>query len=211
MDVSSPIRAVVPTLEAHVLTVLAQTSRPLTGRQVHRLAGQGSESGVRAVLSRLAHQGVVRTDRAGRAILYTGNREHLTWSAIRSLTSIRRTLVERLKEEIDAWVQQPLNAALFGSAARGDGDDDSDIDLLIVSPHGTELTAWERQIDSLSERVALWTGNHCQIYEIDLSELRVHVASAEPIVSEWKSDAIHLGGAQISALISNGEATSGSA
>ena len=204
MDISSPITAVIPTLDAHVLTVLAQTTRPLTGRRIHQLAGHGSESGVRAVLGRLARQGIVHTQRAGQAILYTGNRDHLAWNAIHSLTAIRRVLVDRLAEEIATWDVPPVGAAVFGSAARGDGNADSDIDLLIVSPDGADETDWERQIDSLSERVILWTGNHCQIYQIDLAELRDHVANAEPIVSEWRTDAIDLAGEPINDLLSGG-------
>jgi hypothetical protein len=48
-------------LEGEVLSVLAGTSKPLTGREVARLARRGSDRGLRLALNRLAEQGIVDT------------------------------------------------------------------------------------------------------------------------------------------------------
>ena len=40
--------------------------------------------------------------------------------------------MERLRETIRGWRPRPVYACVFGSAARGDGGPDSDIDLLVV-------------------------------------------------------------------------------
>jgi hypothetical protein len=82
-----------------VLAVLAHTRRPLTGRQVHQLAGAGSESGVRKVLARLTAQGLVHVSEAGQAKLYVANREHVTHQkATAAIRQARRLLdaAERL-------------------------------------------------------------------------------------------------------------------
>jgi predicted nucleotidyltransferase len=43
-------------------------------------------------------------------------------------------LWSRFRREIDSWRPKPLYACVFGSAARGDGSVESDIDLLLVHP-----------------------------------------------------------------------------
>ena len=82
MDVSHPIRSIIPTLDAPVLEVLARTRRRLSGREVHRLAGTGSVRGVQLVLARLVAQGLGDAEEHAGAILYAANRAHLAWPAI---------------------------------------------------------------------------------------------------------------------------------
>lgn len=74
MDVTRPYTAICPTLDNDVLSVLGGTSRPLTGREVSRLASRKSHTGVRAVLNRLSEHGLVDRTEAGRALLFTLNR-----------------------------------------------------------------------------------------------------------------------------------------
>jgi predicted nucleotidyltransferase len=213
MDLARPITAVVPTLDGPVLQTLARTTHPLTGRQVHRISGTGSEAGVRKVLNRLEAHGVVYATRSGQALVYVANRDHIVWPAIEVLTRIRETLLERLRAELTAWPLRPITAALFGSAARGDGAVGSDIDLLVVSPAGVGAEAdghdqWRDQLDSLREHVTAWTGNPCQIYELDLGEFDAHVRHRERIVAEWKRDAIALHGEPVSRLVAQAVARS---
>jgi Nucleotidyltransferase domain len=70
-------------------------------------------------------------------------------STLEPLTGDLRTeLLRRIRSRIAGWPVQPLHASLFGSAARADGNLDSDIDLLIVSPRGSgdEDEAWCAQV-----------------------------------------------------------------
>lgn len=205
VDVGHPIAAVLPTLDGPVLEVLARTSRPLTGREVHRIAGVGSESGVRLVLNRLAEQGLVTATQAGKATLYVGNRDHIAWPAVESLTSLRRTLFDRLRNAAEAWDAKALTVAVFGSAARGDGDTSSDIDILIIRPNA-EPERWAAQIDTLREQVTAWTGNPCQVYELTTSEYAQHVQAQEPIVAEWRRDAVIVAGAPLAQIDTTGAA-----
>ena len=50
------------------------------------------------------------------------------------LAGLRNELWRRFREEFSGWRPMPRYAAVFGSAARGDGDEGSDIDLLLVHP-----------------------------------------------------------------------------
>lgn len=203
MDLTHPIRAAIPSLDGPVLEVLTRTTRPLTGREVHRLAGVGSENGVRAVLARLASQGVVLADARAKAVFYTLNREHLATPAIESLANLRTALVDRLRSSIAGWEVPPVHASLFGSVARGDAGIDSDVDLLLV--RATRVLAvkavWLVQTDRLARAVHAWTGNHCQIYELSRRELSQHVSAREPLVESWRRDTITLYGPDVTQLL----------
>jgi predicted nucleotidyltransferase len=203
MDVSHPIRAVVPTLDGPVLEVLAGTTRPLTGPEIQRLAGVGSPNGVRRVLTRLAEQGIVRANQHSAATFYSANREHLAWPAIEELVGIRRALFERIEHLIAGWEAAPLHASLYGSMARAGGDSGSDIDILLVRPQGIdeEDPPWAEQIDELRHKVTDWTGNHCHAFQLDLERLAQHVKADDPLVQEWIRDARTLAGASFKALV----------
>lgn len=189
MDVGRPITSVIPTLDGPVLEVLARTTHPLTGRDVHRLARAGSESGVRLVLNRLSGQGLVTATPAGKATLYVANRNHLAWPSVEGLTQLRQQLLEHLRDLAASWAAKPLTVAVFGSAARGDGDAASDIDILTIHPDSVD-EIWERQIDDLRDRVAEWTGNVCQVYDLTEPEYHQHLKTDEPIVQEWRNDSV---------------------
>lgn len=201
MDVSHPVRGVIPTLDAPVLEVLAGTTKPLSGREVYRLAIAGSDRGVRLVLNRLVAQGLAVADAHAGSTLYVANRAHLAWPAIESLVGLRATLLDRLRDLIGGWPVTPVHASLFGSAARGDGDERSDIDVLIVRPDASPDDAWEAQLDALRSWVLESTGNRCQIFDVDRSRFAEHVAAADPLVDAWRREGIHLVGTSIETLV----------
>jgi hypothetical protein len=203
MDVSHPIRSIIPTLDAPVLEALAGTTRRLSGREVHRLAGTGSVRGVQLVLARLVAQGLVSAEEHAGVTLYAANREHLAWPALEALVGLRRKLLERIREAVAGWAIAPLHVSLFGSAARRDGDAGSDIDLLIVRSdavaEGDE--AWEGQLDALRDGVAAWTGNRCQAFALDRARLAAHIAADDPLVESWLHDAVPLAGESLRTLV----------
>lgn len=204
MNLSRPIAAVIPTLDGPVLQALAGTTAPVTGRHVHRMAGTGSEAGVRKVLGRLVDQGLVRVSEAGSSLLYVANREHLAWPAVESLAALRRLLFTRIEAAIAGWDPKPLHASVFGSAARGDGDIRSDIDLFVIRPARTaeDGEPWAGQVDRLRRAVEDWTGNPCQVFQLDMDRLAEHVAVSDRLLDEWRRDAITVYGDEPRRIIS---------
>ncbi len=202
MDVAHPIRGIIPTLDAPVIEVLAGTTRPLSGREVHRLAGTGSVRGVQLVLARLVRQGLVLAEERGGAILYIANRDHLAWPALEELVRLKLRLHTRIAQETDSWPLRPLHVSLFGSAARGDGDASSDFDVLIVRPDEIgSADQWDEQVDRLRERVQAWTGNRCQVFDVGRERLAEHVAAQDPLVDAWLTDGVHLMGTPLHDLV----------
>ncbi len=196
MDLGRPHRVLAHPLDGSVLAVLSATTRPLTGREVARLAPEGSQPAISKALGRLADGGLVQRREAGNALLYTLNRDHLAAPAAVLLANLRNVLIERLREETARWDVQPLHASIFGSAARRDGDTTSDIDLLIVRPEGTAVDdqQWQEQLDRLADAVERWTGNRASISELAESDLERLAEERPPVIEAISADAITLVG-----------------
>jgi hypothetical protein len=76
---------------------------------------------------------------------------------------------------------------------------------LVVRPAGGD-EVWEEQLDGLREHVTSWTGNPCQVYELTEQEFVQHVEAREPIVDEWRRDAVVVFGVPLTALAERGAA-----
>lgn len=203
VDVARPYTALCPSLESEVLVVLHGTTRPLTGREVARLARRGSQPGVRRALQRLVEHGLVDVREAGRALLYTLNRDHLAAPAVAILAAMRAELERRLRAEIEEWEIAPEHASIFGSAARGDGDTASDIDLFVVRPDQVDEgdSRWREQLDRLAADARRWTGNHVGISEVSKRELRRLRRERPPVIEDLRSDSVTLAGPAAQALL----------
>lgn len=195
MDVSRPFAAISPGVDADVLVVLAGSTKPRSGRELARRAGR-SNTGVQHVLDRLVEHGLVNREEVGRTFLYELNRDHLLAPTVEQMAGARAELVRRLRDAIDGWEVPPVHASLFGSAARGDGDASSDIDLLVVRPADVdpEDATWRDQLDELADSVRRWTGNNAGIAEVSEGELPRLRKDRPPVVEEVSEDAVDLAG-----------------
>lgn len=182
MDVSAPIRSVVPSLDGPVLAVLASTTAPVGLAEVHRLVGRASKSGVRQVLLRLVGEGLVHDVPGG----YLLNREHLAAPAVDLLANLHGELVARIRAETERWGPPVDLVGLFGSAARRDGDSSSDIDVLVVS----DAADLDDFVDRLADRVRTWTGNPAQILGLSRAALRRLRRAKEPITAAWDRELV---------------------
>lgn len=183
--------------------MLAGTTRPMTGREIARLMGRRSHSGVLAALNRLAEHGLVDREEAGRALLFTLNREHLAAPAVDLLTNMRGELFDRLRQAVNFWEIKAAHVSLFGSFARGEGGTTSDIDLFVVRPQGIdqEDPRWREQLDLLAREVQRWTGNPAGIAEVGRREIPRLRREEPPILAELRADAITIAGTEAAALL----------
>jgi len=196
MNLSHPWAPIRSPLDMEVVRVLRRTTRALTGREVARLVSVGSQPAVNAALRRLTDEGLVRADEAGNAYLHTLNREHLAAPAVDLLADIRSELERRVRAEIAGWKIAPVHVSIFGSAARGDGDTRSDIDLFVVRPTRVpdDDSRWRAQLDTLSDRVHAWTGNHAGLSEVSAATLPRLRRERPPVVEALRREAITLAG-----------------
>lgn len=197
---------IVNDLDAEVLRVLATASSPMNARQIWRIAGRGSEKGIRTAAQRLDGLGVITASRVGASDVYVLNNEHLAAAAIRALAGMRGALIDRIRGAVGDWEQPPVHVSLFGSAARGDGDAQSDIDLLVVRPDavGSDDESWRRQVDDLSSQILQWTGNHAGVLELSEREIRAAARSGRHSrLAELRRDAIDIAGSSLRQVVRN--------
>ncbi|MEV5967857.1 nucleotidyltransferase domain-containing protein [Kribbella sp. NPDC051952] len=197
MQFPEPVSSVIPGLHGRVLGVLARTGRPLTGRAVTSLLrAPASPSGVQKVLDDLVGNGVVIAEPAGRARLYTLNRNHVAYQAIDHLARLRDVLLERIKAEAETWELRAKAVWLFGSTARGQGDAHSDLDLLIVRPDKVDESdpRWLEQVETLAAHASLWSGNSCEVVEYSAQEVQELISHGERLVTELRRDAVPITG-----------------
>jgi hypothetical protein len=203
MDLTRPYSSVCPSLDGDVLRVLAATTLGLTGRQVALLTGRTSHSGVIKVLDRLVKQGLVDRVELNRTYLFSLNRDHLAASAVESLMELRSKLIDQTRSVAAAWTVQPVHLSMFGSAARGDGNSESDIDLFAVRAAVVpdDDGAWREQVEDLGRRVERWTGNPATVMEVSEAALGRFAAEGRPILSELRADGVLLAGRDVGALL----------
>jgi hypothetical protein len=224
MDLTDPTRAMTPTLDGPVLAVLARVGKPLTAGEVAAQTPRGSEIGVRKCLARLVEQGIVRATEMGRNRVHELNREHLGAPVAGLLAGLRLELWNRFRKTLGTWNPKPVYGCVFGSAARGDGDAQSDIDLLLVhaplpgetdprrrlgAPEAVggfaaefmtvqltdrQLAKWRRQVDQLRGLVHGWTGNPLQVLEMSTFQWADQQRRHSALFVELSRDAVEVVG-----------------
>jgi predicted nucleotidyltransferase len=186
MKTSHPISCVIPSVDGLVLEVLAGTTAPMPLVSVHMLARNASVSGVRKALLRLVDTGVVLQVPGG----FILNRDHLAADAVATLANMRSALFERIRAVTAEWSPAPSLVGMFGSAARREGDDESDIDLLVV----TESLDASGEAASLADAVERWTGNPCHVVALKPTDVRRMRRQREPVLATWQLDLVVLSG-----------------
>ena len=196
MDLGRPFGVITPTVDGDVLAVLARADASFTGREIHRLLGSRSQSGVQHVLRRLVEQGIVEAESVGRAKSYRLNRSHLAAPGVEVIARLRDEFLHRVRSQLAGWDKQPEYAALFGSAARNQMHLDSDIDLIVIRPDPIDAddSVWRDQSEALATAITTWTGNDARLLEVASAEARRAIARSVPLYVEIERDAIVLFG-----------------
>jgi hypothetical protein len=195
MDLGNPIRSVIPSAQGDVLAVLARTDQPLTGRRVAALTNRRvSQKGTNLALRALLEAGLVIVEDHPPAKLYSLNRRHLAANPIEELASLRDRLIEAMRAQLASWLIPAWGVWLFGSAARGDGDETSDIDVLVVRPDEVDDAdpRWLNQVERFVAAVTAWAGNSCEVVEYALSEFDALLSRDDRLACDIRSDGINL-------------------
>jgi predicted nucleotidyltransferase len=199
MDLANPMQSVIPSAHGAVLAVLARTDLPLSGHRIAQLTKpRFSQTRVNDVLRHLTESGVVLRERRPPSNLYRLNRDHVAVDGILQLARMSATLVARIRAELEKWSLPPQAAWLFGSAARGEGTEQSDIDIFLVLPasdlDSAAVDIWERQTEVLTEKIMAWSGNRCDVIEMEAAELSAAVERDDLLVRDLREQAVLLAG-----------------
>ena len=182
---------------AAVFRVLVGADAAFSIRHLARVAGISAPRAVE-IVNHASERGLITVEIAGRSRMCRFNRDHLAAGAVIELVTLRERTLRAIEAEIASWRIDPLHASLFGSAARGDGNSNSDLDLLLIRRLGEPEEEWEEQKYTSGARLKAMTGNHVSWFDISLTELKRAMRASEPIIAEWKKDSITLSGPPMS-------------
>jgi predicted nucleotidyltransferase len=199
MDLANPMQSVMPSAHGAVLAVLARTDLPLSGRRIAELTQpRFSQRRVNDVLRHLADSGIVLCEKRPPSNFYRLNHDHVAAEGILLLAGMSATLAARIRAELENWSIRPQAAWLFGSAARGEGTEQSDIDIFLVLPasdlDSAAVDIWERQTQALTEKIMAWSGNRCEVVEMEAAELSAAVDRNDLLVRDLREQAVTLAG-----------------
>jgi predicted nucleotidyltransferase len=184
MLLSEPFGGVIPGARGAVLSTLLRTDARLTGRQVHALVSdRHSLWSVQEALKSWAQLGVVHTQTIGRAVVHAINEDHFTVAPLRSLLDPMAALTETAAQIVGDRVEAVI---LFGSVARGEAHEGSDIDLAVIAQ-----SDWDGRID-LEDAIRRRLGNDCDALVFTAEDFARLAAAHEPVVDEILIDGIAL-------------------
>lgn len=187
---AKPLADLIPGPRGRVLVTMVQLEAPVTVRALARHAGVAPQTAL-SVVNDLRDAGLVFAQRAGQAQLVSLNRTHVLAAPLIALGRTRARLIERLSRELAGWVEL-AGAWLFGPAARGDGDRQSNIDILLVAKTSTDTTEWAEATGRLVDHVLSWTGNHAQLVEHSRGSFALLVRGDNRLVRAIREDSIAL-------------------
>lgn len=188
MHLQNPLRAICPALEADVLMVLIDGVPRSPGNLLRESGISGSVSGVRRCLERLEQGGVVSARNVGNRVEYSLNTRHMLSGLIVEALKAMERFVGFLAALIAGWDEHPLQVTLFGSAARRDMHNGSDIDLLLVVPDGASDQLYAA-ISDLAASAHQLTGNDVRPMVYEVSEIQ-----PAPIFDSIHRDGVHVFG-----------------
>lgn len=190
MFFGEPFGGLIPGALGAVLRVLLRTDVGFTGRQLHGLVSdEHSLWSVQKALKHLAAMGLVETVTIGRAGVHTLNEDHVAVPALRDLVDPIAMLRQVVADSVDAEV---VAVVLFGSIARGEGDESSDIDLAVVAPSN-----WNGYL-ALQDAVERRLGASCDVAIVTPQQWS---QAEEPLIAE-----LHRDGVIVTGTLPNAEA-----
>jgi predicted nucleotidyltransferase len=145
------------------------------GREIQRRTGLTPRS-LQTELARLESLGVVRRRHEGRLVRYELIQSNPRWSAL-------RTLIRELADPVDvvrnALADVPGIAAafVFGSFARGDTREDSDIDVFVIDDAIPEEQLARRTIDA-----EILLGREVSVVQMTRDELAQRIESGSSFI-----------------------------
>jgi predicted nucleotidyltransferase len=151
-----------------------------------KLGASVGKSRVIEVLNDLAHLGIVDREIVGSSHLFSINKDHLCYQALRVLTSPLPGLKRHIQRIVAGFQRAPLAVVIFGSVAKGSSLAGSDLDLLVIRPSQVppEDSAWVAQTLELVVQLERSTGYPVQLVEYSESEFQALVNRGARLITE---------------------------
>ena len=202
MDYVHPVQAVIPGAQGRVLAVLAQTTATLNLSTLARLAGVSVAQASR-VMPGLVELGLVERREIPPSSQFRLIRENVAAQAIIDLARSRDTALDRIGAAAAALPFPPVSVIVFGSFARGEADEHSDLDAIVVRPDEVDEDddAWATAIERWRNDAQAITGNRIEILEVPRNEVRTKLAGRAPLWRDVVRDGVVVHGLTIEELM----------
>jgi predicted nucleotidyltransferase len=188
MNLSHPGVDLFRETDARILLALARLPGGASGREIARLSGKTSHSNVRLALLRLSRIGLVLHEHLGSATVYRLNRAHVYWDAVFEILASPAKVEQKLGEIVRKYGSDDVTAAIFGSFARQEAGEESDLDVVIVVPDDFSAQDHERLMDELTDELNGLTGNAVQVIDLSDHSLQSLVVKADPLIESWQRE-----------------------
>ncbi len=205
MRLTKPLDSILgrPT-KVKVLRVLSSPGLELTGRQV-AVEAKVNHAGCTRTLKQLTEIGVLEMRRKGRANLYTLRDDNiLIQKALIPLFRTERVLFDETVEFLKRRVaNRVVSAVLFGSYARGQANDRSDFDVLLVVEGDDGTGDLEELVLRLSTDFQRRFGLSLNPYVKSVRDFQRMVASNSPPAAQIAKEGKDLFGRPVRGILSH--------
>jgi DNA-binding MarR family transcriptional regulator len=202
VDFVHPVQAVIPGAQGRVLAVLAQTTAELNLSTLARLADVSVAQASR-VMPGLVDLGLVERREIPPSSQFRLVRENVAAQAIIDLARSRDTALDRIGAAVAALPFQPVSVLVFGSFARGEADEHSDLDAIIVRPDDVDEDddAWATAIERWRGDAQAITGNRVEILDVARHQAGTKLAGRTSLWRDVVRDGVVVHGLTIEQLM----------
>lgn len=201
VDFVHPVSAVIPGAQGRVLAVLAETTAPLNLSTLARLAGVSVAQASR-VMPGLVELGLVERREIPPSSQFRLIRENVAAQAIIELARSRDAALNQIGSAAADLPLPPVSVIVFGSIARGDADQHSDLDVIIVRPDDVDDDddGWATSIERWRSEAQAITGNTIEVLEVTQAEARTKLSGNAQLWRDVARDGIVVHGLTMSDL-----------
>jgi len=201
VDFRRPVEALIPGVQGRILAILAETTAELNLRTIARLAHVSPAQASR-VLPELVTLGLVERREAPPSALFALVEDHVASRAVRALSRAREAALKELGELARKVDPSPVSVVLFGSFARGEADEASDLDVVMIRPAGIgeDDEPWVSSVETWRTAARRLTGNAVQVLEVDDIEVARRLGRPTSLWSDVLRDGITVYGSPLSEL-----------
>jgi predicted nucleotidyltransferase len=195
VDFVHPVQAVIPGVQGRVLAVLAETTAELNLRTLARLAGVSVAQASR-VMPRLVDLGLVERREVPPSSQFRLIRENVATQTIIDLARSRDTALSQIGAAAAALALPPLSIIVFGSFARGEATEQSDLDAVVVRPDEVDEDddVWATAVERWRSEVRAITGNSVEVLEVSRDEVRSRLAGKTKLWRDIVRDGVAVHG-----------------
>lgn len=201
VNFARPIEAIIPGVQGRVLAVLAETTAELNLRTIARLS-EVSLAQASRVLPGLVELGLVERREAPPSSLFRLVREHVVARPLVEMARARDAMVEEMRRAAGNLPVVPVSVIVFGSFARGEADEESDIDAVFVRPADANEAdeEWSTSVEQWRDAMRRASGNRVEVLEVGAAEVAARLGSKQQVWREIRRDGLVVHGLSLDAL-----------